>query len=45
LIPEGGYEVSGSMVYYGQPSSLAEGTEDLIVRTVRELLPSAMRRP
>ena len=45
LIPEGGYEVTGSMVYYGQPSSLAEGTEDLIVRTVRELLPSRFRRP
>jgi hypothetical protein len=44
LIPEGGYEVSGSMVYYGQPSSLAEGTEDLIVRTVHELLPSTLRR-
>jgi hypothetical protein len=27
------------MVYYGQPSALAEGTEDLIVRTVHELLP------
>ena len=38
LIPEGGYEVSGSMVYYGQPSSLAESTEDLIIRTVHELL-------
>ncbi len=43
LIPEGGYEVSGSMVYYGQPSSLAEGTEDLIVRTVHELLPAGYR--
>jgi hypothetical protein len=39
LIPEGGYEVTGSMVFYGQPSSLAEGTEDLIVKTVHELLP------
>lgn len=45
LIPEGGYEVSNSMVYYGQPSALAEGTEDLIVRTVTELLPATMRRP
>jgi hypothetical protein len=45
LIPEGGYEVSGSMVYYGQPAALAEGTEDLIVRTVHELLPSIFRRP
>ena len=39
LIPEGGYEVSGSMVYYGQPSALGEGTEDLIVQTVHQLLP------
>jgi hypothetical protein len=44
LIPEGGYEVTGSMVYYGQPSALDEGTEDLIVRTVHELVPSAFRR-
>jgi hypothetical protein len=39
LIPEGGYEVTGSMVYYGQPARLADGTEDQIIRTVRELLP------
>jgi hypothetical protein len=45
LIPEGGYEVSGSMVYYGQPSALAGGTEDLIVRTVHELLPAGYRKP
>lgn len=45
LIPEGGYEVSGSMVYYGQPAPLGEGTEDLIVRTVHDLLPSTFRRP
>jgi hypothetical protein len=45
LIPEGGYEVMGSMVYYGQPSSLAEGTENLIVRTVHDLLPSTFRKP
>jgi hypothetical protein len=44
LLPEGGYEVSGSMVYYGQPAPLDEGTEDLIVRTVHELLPSTLRR-
>jgi len=45
LIPEGGYEVSGSMVFYGQPAALGEGTEDLIVRTVHELLPSGYRGP
>ena len=44
LIPEGGYEVDGSMVYYGQPARLADGTEDRIIRTVRELLPDAFVR-
>ena len=39
LIPEGGYEVNQSMVYYGQPARLGDATEDLIVRTVKELLP------
>lgn len=43
LIPEGGYEVAGSMIYYGQPSRLGDETEDLIVRTVRELLPAGFR--
>jgi neutral ceramidase len=43
LIPEGGYEVDGSMVYYGQPARLADGTEDHIIRTVRELLPAAFQ--
>jgi neutral ceramidase len=41
LIPEGGYEVNQSMVYYGQPARLADGTEDRIISTVRELLPPA----
>jgi hypothetical protein len=44
MIPEGGYEVVSSMVYYGQPGPLAEGTEDQIVRTVHELLPGGFRR-
>ena len=39
MIPEGGYEVTGSMVYYGHAAPLAEGTEDRIVRAVKELLP------
>jgi neutral ceramidase len=39
LMAEGGYEVDGSMVYYGHPSRFARSTEELIVRTVRELLP------
>ena len=39
LIPEGGYEVDRSMVFYGQPARLADDTEDRIVSTVRTLLP------
>ena len=45
LIPEGGYEVDGSMVYYGHPGRLAEGTEDQIVSAVRELLPAGFGSP
>jgi len=44
LIPEGGYEVDGSMVYYGQPSRLADGTEDRIIGAVRDLLPAGFQR-
>lgn len=44
MIPEGGYEVDRSMVFYGQPARLGDGTEDLIVRTVRELVPSGFQR-
>ena len=39
MIPEGGYEVDRSMAYYGQPTLLAEGTEDQIIASVRHLLP------
>ena len=39
LIPEGGYEVDRSMVYYGQPARLADETEDRIIATVHTLLP------
>ena len=38
MIAEGGYEVDRSMVYYGQPSPLAEGTEDRIIDAVRSML-------
>lgn len=44
MIPEGGYEVDRSMVFYGQPARLGDGTEDLIVRTVRELMPAGFQR-
>jgi hypothetical protein len=43
MFPEGGYEVDGSMDYYGWPTRLAIGTEDRIVRIVRELSPEAAR--
>ena len=39
MIPEGGYEVDGSMVYYGQPARLANGTEDRVIAAVTRLLP------
>jgi neutral ceramidase len=39
LIGEGGYEVDGSMIYYGRPTRLALEAEDLIIGTVHDLLP------
>jgi neutral ceramidase len=44
LMAEGGYEVDGSMVYYGHPSRLARSTEDRVVRTVHDLLPRGFVR-
>ena len=41
MIPEGGYEVDRSMVFYGQPARFAEPTEDLIVATVLDIVPRA----
>jgi hypothetical protein len=40
VIREGGYEGLTSMIYYDRPTSLAPETENLIIRTVHELLPS-----
>lgn len=34
---EGGYEVDDSMIYYNQPGRWQSGTEDLIVRRVKEI--------
>jgi hypothetical protein len=39
ILKEGGYEADSSMIYYGRPTRLAPETEDLIVKTVHELLP------
>jgi hypothetical protein len=38
MIPEGGYEVDRSMIFYGQPGPFAAGTEDQIIGTVHDLL-------
>ncbi len=43
MIAEGGYEVDRSMVFYGQLAPLGEGTEDLIIGTVREALSQFVR--
>ena len=39
MFPEGGYEVDGSMDYYGFPTRLALGTEDRLIATVRSIVP------
>ena len=45
LIPEGGYEVDRSMVFYGQPARLADDTEDRIISTVRTSPAPKLRLP
>jgi putative membrane-bound dehydrogenase-like protein len=35
---EGGYEVDDSMIYYNQPGRWQSGTEDLVVRRVKEII-------
>ncbi len=41
---EGGYEGGDAMIYFDRPARLAEGTEDVIVGTVHELMPKAFAR-
>lgn len=41
ILGEGGYEAELSLWYYDRPQRLAPETEDLIVRTVRELVPES----
>ena len=43
ILSEGGYEAEGAMTYYGHPGRLAPGVENQIIRTVHELMPSALR--
>ncbi len=45
ILAEGGYEGGGAMTYYGQPTRLAPGVEQLIVSAVRELIPGDFARP
>ncbi len=44
VIQEGGYEVDYSMYSYNRPSRFSEDVEDIIIRTVYELLPSKFVR-
>lgn len=43
ILREGGYEGEGAMIYYDRPTRFAPAVEDMIVRTVHELLPRAFR--
>lgn len=39
ILREGGYEAEGSLWYYDRPARLAPESEELIIKTVHELLP------
>jgi neutral ceramidase len=41
ILSEGGYEAEDSLWYYDRPARLAPETEDLIIRTVHELMPGS----
>ena len=41
LLPEGGYEVEGSMIYYDRPGPLAPEAEDAIVAAARGVIPKS----
>ena len=43
ILREGGYEGEGAMIYYDRPTRFAPAVEDMIVRTVHELLPRTFR--
>ena len=43
MYAEGGYEVDGSMNYYGWPTRLAARTEDQLIAAVHELVPASFR--
>ena len=39
ILQEGGYEAEGSLWYYDRPARLAPASEELIIKTIHELLP------
>ncbi|WP_169977179.1 neutral/alkaline non-lysosomal ceramidase N-terminal domain-containing protein [Tautonia rosea] len=43
LLDEGGYEVDGSMIFYGQPTRFAPGVEGIVIDAASNLLPAAFR--
>ncbi len=43
ILREGGYEGEGAMIYYDRPTRFAPTVEDMIIRTVHELLPETFR--
>lgn len=45
VIAEGGYEVDGSMVYYGRPTRLAPEAEDRLIEAVHAVLPEGFKTP
>lgn len=44
LLGEGGYEVDGSMIYYGRPTRFAPEAEDRLIEGVHSLLPESFAR-
>jgi hypothetical protein len=44
ILSEGGYEAETSLWYYDRPARLAPDAEDLIVRTVHDLMPTSFLR-
>jgi hypothetical protein len=45
ILAEGGYEADTSMLFYDRPTRLAPEAEDLIIKTVHELLPRSFNEP
>jgi neutral ceramidase len=45
VLSEGGYEADSSMIYYGHPTRYSPEIEDLIIRSVHDLLPPPFDGP